>query len=215
MKKQSLFILITLLLVHMSASLFAANKAEPPRSDIDEIKTKISNRVDLLNDIIKYPESANMQNWSLLGNPHDETELSFYMNSISNGSSSAYSKNSITSQKLINHSQSNSKSEPSVLLQHLRLSLMAFNIRPGDSVPVIKITKITQANNQSKEFVIEGAFIANNALGQSTPYQTRIVFEIDDSTASAQKGPSIALQKIVIGGQVIYGWWHGLQSNDK
>jgi hypothetical protein len=137
------------------------------------------------------------------------------MNSISNGSSFAYDKNSITKQKLINHSQLNSKSEPSVLLQHLRLSLMAFNIRPGDSGPVIKITKITQANSQSNEFAAEGMFIANNAMGQSMPYQTKIVFEIDNSATSTQKGPSIALQKIVIGGQIIYGWWYGIQSNDK
>ena len=84
-----------------------------------------------------------------------------------------------------------------------------------DTVPVFRITTITQAISHANEFTVEGVFVTNNALGQSAQYQTNIVFEVDDSATSIQKSTLIALQKIVIGGQVIHGWWYDLQSTDK
>jgi len=213
MINQRICIVIACFLLNIS-SVVVANEATVQRNETARIFADIRNRIDLLNEIIQYPDSANMYNWSRLGNPNDESELSFYMNSISDGASTAYDKNAATNQKLIKHSQSTSKSEPSVLLQYLRLSLMAFTIRPGDSAPTIKINKIIPAFGKSNEYIVEAELIANNATGKLTPYHAKIIFEIADIEV-AQKDLSIILQKMIVDGHVVYGWWYDLQTKAK
>ncbi len=212
MNKRSVLFLPALILIAITTMSYASSKEDAPGIDKALIRTEVDRRVELLNEIIKKPDLANTQNWALLGNPHDESELSFYMNSISDGSLTAYDKSSLTGQKLIKHSQTISKTEPAILLQHIRLSLMSFSIRPGNTSPILKVVSMQPANNASSEIRVDCMLMANNAQGKYVSHRATIVFDVVDGERVERGRIQLALQKITVEGQVIYGWWHDLNS---
>lgn len=161
----------------------------------------ISSRVELINDILHSPDAANMENLGRIVNPHDESELMFYMNSIADGTIKAYEEGSASMGKLIAHSRKTTEGEPSALLGYLRLSLMAYNIRPGNEPPsfVYKSFKILGSNDYS----VTCDFKINNASGHVEKKNAELIFEKGDTP---QK--DLFLQKISISGHIVYGWWH-------
>jgi hypothetical protein len=199
MKKSRIYYRLILPILFLANLLLASDFAHCDESII--LKNMLVSRIDLLNKIIKDPDEANMKNWLLLGNPHDEIELRFYKNSISDGSKSAYNKSSATFEKLLNHSRSKSKDEPSIVLQYLRLSLMAFNVRSGDKPSVFNFKSLSQTN--SSEVVVECDFIVHNASGKRTNRKAAIVFEIGDNPKT-----DLYLQKIYFNSRLLYGWWY-------
>jgi len=171
-----------------------------------DFKDIVVSRIKLINHIISNPEAANMKNWVALGNPHDESELLFYMNSISNGALLAYNKKEVTSQKMIEHSRSISKDEPSVLLQYLRLTLMASNKRPGIIPSAFNIVRLNQPN--LNEIVASCFFFSTNTSGVRVKKPAKIYWGIRSTT-----NKDIFLQEITIDGRVVYGWWYGENGN--
>lgn len=166
--------------------------------ELTDLKDKVVYRLNLINKIINDPKAANMKNWIVLGNPHDESELNFYMNSISNGTLSAYDKKEKTMLKLVEHSYSKSEDEPSILLQHLRLSLMAHNIRPGSNPPSFQFVKLKQSDKS--EIIARCNFHFINAAGVQEDKKSEVFFDIGDNPAN-----DIFLQKIIINGRIAYG----------
>jgi hypothetical protein len=166
MKKLTLEIFLILLFIN--SPILAAEKNEDQNRKVFSAENEIRSRVQLLNDIIKDPEAANMRNWKSLANPHDETELMFFMNSISDGTLKSYKPDSFSEKRLIAHSRSDS--DKSVALQYLRLSLMAYCRRPDIVSPQFKIVNISKIKNVESTgwlFVGIGHFIANDASGHS------------------------------------------------
>ena len=210
MNKRSLLLLQALIFMAMTTMANASSNEKALHSDMALIKTEVDRRIEMLNEIIKKPDLANTQSWALLGNPHDETELSFYVNSISDGSLAAYDKGAPTGQKLLKHSQTTSKTEPAILLQHLRLALMSFNIRPGNTTPFLKVVSIQPANNAPNEIIVDSVLMANNAQGKYVSHRAAIVFDVIDGEKTEKGRMHLALQKVTVGGHVIYGWWYDL-----
>ncbi len=178
-----------------------------PKVDLKGIEEAITSHINLINKIIKDPKVACMKNWVQLGNPYDEIELLFYMNSISDGTISAYDKKSKTLESLTKHSQSVSQNEPSIVLQYLRLSLLAYNQRPSSESPVMKLLSVNLAN--TKEVIAECIFKVNDISGNFIPIPSKIIFDLDNISTTIKKNNQIRLylQKIYIGDRIIYGWW--------
>jgi hypothetical protein len=200
-------------------ALLAASSTAGHEINIDKdagfIEKIIQARVKLLNEIIKDPKAANMKNWKCLANQNDESELMFFMNSISDGTETNTDYNSTIGKRLIAHSRSDF--DQSILLQYLRLSIMAFNSRPRSTPAYIKINNIFRNNEAKKynQFVAKGFLFANDATGHPVQYAVQMKFGIDivDSTCKESKNYcscEIYLEDIVINGHEIYGWWYDL-----
>lgn len=215
MKKLSVRIFFIISFVIFLAALSTAEDKINTDNDFGLIKKVIYARVKLLNDIIKDPKAAKMKNWECLANPHDESELAFFMNSISDGTEARSDYNSTTGKRLIAHSRSDS--DQSILLQYLRLSIMAYNRQPGANPPYFKINNIFK-NNEVKnynQFIAKGFLLANDATGHTIQYPLQMKFGIDivNSTCKDSKNYcscDVYLEDIVINGHDIYGWWYEL-----
>ncbi|MCP4354006.1 MAG: hypothetical protein GY795_51830 [Desulfobacterales bacterium] len=219
MKTKNINIILILLMVivlvpDLTAKPDNNKNKELTSDDFDVIRQDISSRIKLLNDIIKSPAAADMKKWKQLSNPHDESEIMFFMNSISDGTEKNYNKNSVSMQKLRKHLKSDS--DQSVVLQHLRLALMAYELRPGSSSPYIEIKSISrnQIDDEklgSYQFSVEaeGVFIANDLSNNLAKHPVKIVFQVEKVPAWLQKnghyGPYlIYLESISILGNKIY-----------
>jgi len=178
-----------------------------PKNNLMGIEETIVSYISLINNIIKDPKEACMKNWAQLGNPHDETELMFYRHSISDGTLSAYKENSKTLKSLIKHSQSKSQSEPSILLQYLRLSLLAYNQRPGSEQS--KFTLLSCKQVSTNEVIAECSFKVNDASDRFIQIPAKIVFELGDfrSPSKTTHQTRLYLQKVYISDHMVYGWW--------
>ena len=198
MKKHIYLYLLVALCLLNSFSLAQSNAS---MDQLKDLKFAIESRINLINRIIVYHSEACMKNWVLLGNPHDETEIMFYMNSISNGSKSAYESNSLTMKKTVNHSRTISGNELSIVLQHLRLSLMAYNVRPGSEAPsfIFKSFEKVSAN----EAVAHCDFKFNNASGRTVLKAAQILYSVGDNPVK-----DMFLYKIYIEDHLVYGWWY-------
>lgn len=170
-------------------------------NDLTQLESVIISRINLINQIIKYPKEANMKNWILLGNPHDESELKFYMNSISDGTSSAYERKKMTMEQLIRHSRSKSENEPSTILVFMRLALMAYNIRSGDNSPYLNFVALVQSN--SNEIIAECNFKILNAGGIQIEKKAEVFFDLGDNLYK-----DIFLQRISLDGRIVFGGWN-------
>jgi hypothetical protein len=158
-----------------------------------------------------------MKNWITLANPHDETELIFFMNSISDGTINSYKPESPSGRKLVEHSRS--KSDRSVVLQYLRLSLMAFSRRPDVVPPQFKIENVSISKNGKDDrwiCIAKGRFAANDASGRLIEYPVKITFasDIGEHSKSPNAVNSVfnkfSLETIIVNGHEIYGWWYRL-----
>lgn len=185
-------------LLVIALSLASNNMAKC--EDLSVIKNAVVSRINLINEIINVPKAANMKNWGILGNPHDERELKFYMNSISDGTTFAYDRKEKSMRKLIEHSQSVSEDEPSILLQYLRLSIMAFNTRPGVIPPYFQLIKLSQPIQH--EIVARCIYEFVDNSGVTVKKKAEIIFDIGDNPRR-----DLFLQKITIGERLIYGGW--------
>jgi hypothetical protein len=177
------------------------------KNDLQGFKEPLLSRISLINEIIRNPNAASMKNWTQLGNPHDEIELIFYMNSISDGTTSAYSRNSKTMEKLTRHSKSISQDEPSLVLQYLRLSLLAYNKRPASEPPEIKLLSVNQG--KENEVVADCYLKASDLSGHYIQIPTKVVFELGDipSRGKTVNQVRLYLQKIYVSDRMVYGWW--------
>lgn len=176
---------------------FAVQAAEPI----------VQRGVALINEIIRNPKAATTRNWMQLSNPHDETETAFFANSISDGSEGVYTAPG-TQARIIRHTQS--RTELAVVLQHLRLSLMAFNVRPGRTPPNITVSEIQLAEQQNA-VVAKGRLSVYDATGRVVDFPTAVIFDVTTSPKEAREARfCLNLQSIVVGDQHIFGWWYGL-----
>lgn len=180
---------------------FAAQAAEPI----------VQRNVELINEIIRNPKVATIWHWMQLSNPHDETEILFFANSISNGSAAVYSDTSPILAKSDRHSQSQKQS--SVVLQYLRLSLMAFNGRPGPK-PLYMTVSAIQVDEKQSTVVAHSLLHAYGADGKPIEYPTDIRFSIvsypEEKYEKSERGARfcISLSDIVVGNQSVFGWWY-------
>ena len=168
--------------------------------DLSSFKSIVISRIKLINHIIDDPKAANMKNWGILGNPHDESELKFFIDSISDGTLSAYDDKKDTMKKLVKHSQSITADEPSVLLQYLRLSLMAYNIRPGAISPSLQLVSISQLSQN--QIVAKCTFHLLDASGDTVAKDAEVFFDIGDNSKD-----DLFLYKIIVDGRAAYGGW--------
>ncbi len=171
----------------------------------------VQRNVALINEIIRNPKAATILNWTQLSNPHDETEILFFANSISNGSAAVYSDTSPILAKSTRHSQSQKQS--SVVLQYLRLSLMAFNGRPGPK-PLHMTVSAIQVDEKKSTVVANGFLHAYGADGKPVEYPTDIRFSVvsypEEEYGKYKKMPRfcISLSDVVVGNQSVFGWWY-------
>lgn len=171
----------------------------------------IRRNVALINEIIRNPKAATIRSWMQLSNPHDETEILFFANSISNGSAAAYSDTSPILAKSDRHSQSRKQS--SVALQYLRISLMAFNGRPGPE-PLHMTVSAIQVDEKKSTVVAHSLLHGYGADGKPIAYPTDIRFSVVSYPAEEyEKYESrarfcLSLSDIVVGNQSVFGWWY-------
>jgi len=188
------------LLILIPITCYAGDIVDENKDEI--INAIIPSHIALINNIIQNPEAASMKNLRILTSPHDETELMFYLNSMTDGTTQNQEK---LSDKLEGHiDESIASSEKSILLEHLRLSFLAHNKRAGSKAPIIKITNIRQSQNNHYEFVAEGIFLVNDASGKQTELPTKLTFYTDYSEFAHNK--SVYLGEIIVNNKIIYGW---------
>ena len=170
----------------------------------------VQRNVALINEILRNPKAATIRNWMQLSNPHDETEILFFANSISNGSAAVYSDTSPILAKSDKHSQSPKQS--SVVLQYLRLSLMAFNGRPGLK-PLHMTVSAIQVDEKKSTVVAHSLLHAYGADGKPIEYPTDIRFSVVSYPEEYGKYDSsarfcLSLSDVVVGNQSVFGWWY-------
>ncbi len=169
--------------------------------NLDRHEEIIISHLELINSILNNPKAANMKNLRGLVNPNDESELMFYINSLSNGTLAAYQSNKAVLEKVIKHSKSVSKSEPSTLLYYLRISLMSQNKKLGVAPPSFELVKISLGKHNS--IVAHCYFKSTDHSGSLVSKQSVVVFDIGSDSNS-----DVFLTKIIVGGQVLYGSWY-------
>lgn len=202
------FLLVTLgslfLLTHAhadvcSSGMFNSKKAEQ----------MVADGVTLINEIVRNPKAVSMRNWERLSNAHDETEIAFFANSISDGTDTVYTTGTPLEKRIERHSRS--QTDQAVVLQYLRLSLLAFNSRPGKSPPNIVVSEIFPREG-GDEVVARGHLDTYGSDGKPASHPVEIGFDIEVRTASSgdKNGFCLGLDSIVIGKQKVFGWWHDL-----
>ena len=148
-----------------------------------------------------------------LASPHDETELLFYMNSISDGTTSHEKESSPIRKKMIEHSGSDKAQ--SVVLQYLRLSFLAYNKRPSKKplyFTIAKIRKINKGNVSYNIFEVVGSFITYDSTGETFHRPMKMKFSVE-GLGSNVKGSdlNIYLYSITVDKKEIFGWWYSSQ----
>lgn len=169
----------------------------------------VADGVTLINEIVRNPKAASMRNWERLSNAHDETEIAFFANSISNGTDTVYTTGTPFEKKIERHSRS--QTDQAVVLQYLRLSLLAFNSRPGKSPPNIVVSEIFPREG-GDEVVASGHLDTYGSDGKPASQPIEIGFDIEVRTTNSgdKNGFCLGLDSIVIGKQKVFGWWHDL-----
>jgi hypothetical protein len=209
MRKLALSCQVTILSIFVLLSV--GDRSIHGHDRINLYEDTITSQINLLNTIIKNPNAANMKNWNQLGgDSYDETELLFYMNSISDGTISAYAEHTATEERLVNHSRLISEHEPSVVLQYLRLALLAYNLRPGSEPPVFRLLSFHPSEHDPDEVIAECLFMVNNAAGHFVQLPAKVVFELGDpsQTSRPTSQSKLYLLTISIGEHIVYGWWY-------
>ena len=184
----------------LSNICFAGDIVDQNKGEI--INDIIPSRITLINNIISNPEAASMKNLGILASPHNEDEISFYVNSMTDGTKSAYEKLSDNLESHLEKIKSKSSSEKSVLLQYLRLSLLAYNKGYGSKAPIIKITNVEQSQLHNYEFIVEGIFLVNSA-GKQIELPAKLTFYTDYSAFALDK--SVYLGEIIVNNNILYG----------
>jgi len=169
----------------------------------------VASSVMLINEIIRNPKAASMRNWGRLSNAHDETEIAFFANSISDGTDAVYTTDTPLEKRIERHSRS--QADQAVVLQYLRLSLLAFNSRPGKAPPNIVVSEIFRREG-GNEIVARGRLDTYGSDGKPAQRPIEIGFDIEARTASSgdKDGFCLSLDSIMIGKQKVFGWWHDL-----
>lgn len=169
----------------------------------------VAGSVKLINEIIRNPKAANMRNWERLSNAHDETEIAFFANSISDGTDAVYTTDTSLEKRIQRHSRS--QSDQAVVLQYLRLSLLAFNVRPGKTPSNIVVSEIFRREG-GNEIVARGSLDIYGSDGKPTQRPIEIEFDIETRTSSSgdKDGFCLSLDSIMMGKQKVFGWWHDL-----
>lgn len=169
----------------------------------------VAGSIMLINEIIRNPKAANMRNWERLSNAHDETEIAFFANSISDGTDAVYMTGTPIERRIENHSRS--PTDSAVVLQYLRLSLLAFGPRPGKKSPNIIVSEIFHREDGS-EVVAKGHLDTYSSDGKLVQHPMEIEFDLDVHTASSgdKNGFCLNLNSIVIDDRKVFGWWHDL-----
>lgn len=169
----------------------------------------VADGVMLINEIIRNPKAASMQSWKRLSNAHDETEIAFFANSISDGTDTVYMTGTPLEKRVERHSRS--QTDQAVVLQYLRLSLLAFSSRPGKKPPNIIISEIFHREH-GNEVVARGQLDTYGSDGKPVQHPIEIEFDIEVRTAgNGDKNEfCFGLDGIMIGKQKVFGWWHDL-----
>lgn len=169
----------------------------------------VAGSVMLINEIIRNPKAASIRNWERLSNAHDETEIAFFANSISNGTHTVYATGTSLEKRIQRHSRS--QTDQAVVLQYLRLSLLAFNLRPGKTPSNIVVSEIFRREG-GNEIVARGSLDTYGSDGKPTQHPIEIEFDMEARTASSgdKNGFCLSLNSIMIGKQKVFGWWHDL-----
>jgi hypothetical protein len=169
----------------------------------------VAGSVMLINEIIRNPKAASMRNWERLSNAHDETEIGFFANSISDGTDTVYTTGTPLEKRIERHSRS--QTDQAVVLQYLRLSLLAFSSRPGKTPPNIVVSEIFRREG-GNEIVARGRLDTYGSDGKPAQRPIEIGFDIEARTASSGDKDAfcLSLDSIMIGKQKVFGWWHDL-----
>lgn len=183
-----------------SSGIFSISKAEQI----------VAKSVTLINNIIVDPQAANMRNWRRLSDPHDETEIGFFTNSISDGTATVYSRESPIRKRVLRHS--GSETDSAVVLQYLRLSLLAVSPRPGRTAPKIVVTEISPEGSE-REIVAKGHLETYGMDAKSAvryPLEIGFDLEVHADSSSRKNKFCLSLGDITIKGQKVFGWWRDL-----
>lgn len=179
-------------------------------ADAIAVRRLVDQQVGLINEILREPKFATVRAWTRLANPHDETEINFFANSISGGIASAYGESTPTGKAIIKHTKS--PGAPSVVLGHLRLSVMAFANRPSDESPtfqVVSIDKATLGALPPSELVAKVLLRTHDSSPQAAGIPSAITFDVaSEPSGIAPKQACLSLRSIDIGGRQVFGWWH-------
>lgn len=186
-----------------------ANVCSSGAFNSQEAEKIVAGSVTLINEIISNPKAASMRNWERLSNPHDETEAAFFANSISDGTDAVYTTDTPLKRRIERHSRS--QTDSAVVLQYLRLSLLAFSSRPGKKSPNITVSEIFHRGDGS-EIAARGHLNTYGSDGKLVQYPIEVEFDIDVRTASNGDKNEFCLNlgSIVVGERKVFGWWHDL-----
>lgn len=202
------FLLVTFgslcLIIHAHADVCSSGTFNSKKAE-----QVVADGVTLINEIVRNPKAASMRNWERLSNAHDETEIAFFANSISNGTDAVYTTGAPLEKRIERHSRS--QTDQAVVLQYLRLSLLAFSSRPGKKSPNIVVSEIFRREG-GNEIVARGSLDTYGSDGKPAQHTIEIEFDMEARTASSgdKNGFCLSLASIMIGKQKVFGWWHDL-----
>jgi hypothetical protein len=178
-----------------------------------ELDSRITARaisdIKLINEIVKDPSLATVGNASLLLGPHSETELKFWMNSKTDGTIGNYAKSSQAESGLIRHSKDSN--EYSVFLQHVRLTILAYSIRPETKAPHFDTSKIRWIikklpNSAGVALIGYTDLYVTNAMGKFVQLPVSFEFNVEDYSG-VNKREQVSVYKIKIRGNEVFRWW--------
>jgi hypothetical protein len=176
-----------------------------------EITKVLISHINLINNIIKNPKAACMKNWTKLSNPSDEKEEIFYINSISDGTPSQ-DENSKAFNNMQDHLERAPQNEPSVLLQYLRLALLAYNVRAGSAPPEFTFLSFKRVGvtGGTDQIISDCSFKMADSAGHDIQVPAKIVFDLeidyDSSFPTSKDKISLYLSEIYIKNRLVYGW---------
>lgn len=177
-------------------------------SGTNSLSRVLEDQVSLLNEVIRNPKIATVRSWHKLGNSHDETEIAFYANSISDGTEAVYSKAGLQ-EKIIRHSRQTS--DKSTVLEFLRLAVLSMLNRPPSQPPQFKVHDLKQIDQGSAVQRQEVKLRADFTWPESnTSMPSTITFDVYETELSAKNPKEICanIRTIEVGSVTIFGWWY-------
>lgn len=172
-----------------------------------DLTTHALEKIKLINELVRLPAQATVKNAEILLGPHSETELRFWMNSRTDGTVGNYAPNSPAQRALVKHSQNNRAA--SAFLEHLRLSILAYMIRPGAQVPHFDLSHIQWVRKKTlggggTMLFANTRLSATNAEGRPIYLPATFEFEIVNGLGDKSR---LYIYKIKIKTNEVFRWW--------
>lgn len=172
---------------------------------------EILSRIDVINAILDDPSQATMENLSkYFISQHSEIEIDFYSKFVSNGSETIWEEKGEVYNDIVKHTWPESEKDPSIVLQYLRLSIMAMSDSPGLKKPLAFVYKGYEVVDGYN--VIVQAEITLRVWGKNkevtVPAILWFYYEEDHDVEKY-----LCLRAISINGFPVFGWWKFMDEN--